>query len=86
MSVALQIRDVPEEVRDVLAELARQRGQSMQSFLLSLVEQEARFARNVTVLRRFEDRDDGVSEAALVLEALDRACAEHAARITGQAG
>lgn len=58
--VALQIRDVPKEVRDVLAERARARGQSLQAFLLSMVEAEARRAQNVSVLARFAGRTDGV--------------------------
>lgn len=57
--VALQIRDVPEDVRDVLAEQAAQRGQSLQAFLLSLVETEARRSRNGDVLARFARRSDG---------------------------
>jgi hypothetical protein len=58
--VALQIRDVPEEIRDALAERARAKGQSLQTFLLNLVEAEARRARNVEVLARFGGRTDGV--------------------------
>ncbi|MGH3843031.1 MAG: hypothetical protein ACRDS0_16525 [Pseudonocardiaceae bacterium] len=54
--VASQIRDVPE---DVLAQRARARGQSLQAFLLWLVEQEARRSRNLAVLDRFADRTDG---------------------------
>jgi hypothetical protein len=42
--------------------------------------------RNVAVLRRFEDRDDGVSDPAVLREALDRVRAERAARIAGPAG
>ena len=44
--VAVQIRDVPDEVRDVLAREAEQRGKSLQSFLLEILEREARSARN----------------------------------------
>lgn len=58
--VALQIRDVPEEVRDVLAQRARGRGQSLQAFLLNLVEAEAKRAQNPSVLARFAGRTDGV--------------------------
>lgn len=76
MSVALQIRDVPEDVRDVLAEMARKRGQSLQAFLLSLVEQEARFARNLAVLDTFEGRADGVSDPESVTGFLDQVRAE----------
>jgi len=57
--VALQIRDVPDEVRDALAERARERGQSMQAFLLGLVEVEARRVRNPSLLAQFGGRSDG---------------------------
>jgi hypothetical protein len=57
--VALQIREVPEDVRDTLAERARGRGQSLQAFLLALVEQEARRSRNRALLDRFAGRNDG---------------------------
>jgi hypothetical protein len=52
--VALQIRDVPEELRDRLSELAGQRGQSLQAYLLDVVSDEARRQDNLAVLRRFE--------------------------------
>lgn len=57
--VALQIRDVPEEVRDALAAQARARGKSLQGLLLELVTTEARRARNVALLDQFDSRDDG---------------------------
>jgi hypothetical protein len=57
--VALQIRDVPEEVRDALAAQAKARGQSLQSYLLELVETQARRLRNTAVLDRFATRSDG---------------------------
>jgi plasmid stability protein len=57
--VALQIRDVPDDVRDVLAEQAAARGQSLQAFLLGLVEDEARRSGNGQLLRRFAGRVDG---------------------------
>ncbi|MFI0814793.1 hypothetical protein ACH4TX_06300 [Streptomyces sp. NPDC021098] len=59
--VALQIRDVPDEVRDILADRARQLGQSLQGYLLELVKSEAERAGNVALLQRFEDRDDGAA-------------------------
>jgi plasmid stability protein len=52
MTVALQIRDVPDEVRDALAEQAAQRGQSMQAYLLEMVEREARVLRNAHMFER----------------------------------
>jgi plasmid stability protein len=52
MAVALQIRNVPDEVRDALVERASQLGQSMQAFLLDLVQREAQLARNANVFER----------------------------------
>ncbi|MEU2613881.1 hypothetical protein ABZ570_20190 [Micromonospora sp. NPDC007271] len=57
--VALQIRDVPEEVRDALAAEAKARGQSLQTYLLELVETQARRLRNTAILDRFSGRSDG---------------------------
>ena len=50
--VALQIRDVPEELRDRLSELARQRGQSLQAYLFDVISDEAGRADNLAVLDR----------------------------------
>jgi hypothetical protein len=58
--VALQIRDVPAEVRDILATQARLRGQSLQAYLLDLVTMQARRASTVArILEQFEGRSDG---------------------------
>jgi hypothetical protein len=58
--VALQIREVPEAVRDALAAQARGRGQSLQAYLLDLVETEARRARNAELLDRLGGRRGGL--------------------------
>ena len=50
----LTIRDVPDDVRDQLAQEAAGRGQSMQAFLLALVRQQAAFSRNRQLLVEFE--------------------------------
>lgn len=63
--VALQIRDVPEEVRDILAERAQREGRSLQSLLLDLVKTEAERANNLAALARFEGRTDGVADDSL---------------------
>lgn len=55
MSYALQIRDVPADVRNMLAELAAQHGQSMQAYLLAVLEREARLGRNQQIFRRTAD-------------------------------
>jgi antitoxin FitA len=57
--VALQIRDVSDEVRDALVAQARARGQSLQGFLLELVQLQARRQGNVAALARFAGRTDG---------------------------
>lgn len=57
--IALQIRNVPDDVREALVERARAKGQSLQTFLLSLVEEEARRSTNAALLERFADRSDG---------------------------
>jgi antitoxin FitA len=75
--VALQIRDVPEDVRDTLAARARENGQSLQAFLLSLVMREASFARNVDLIEEIEswpsEAGPGVDD---ILAARDAARAE----------
>lgn len=52
MPVALQIRDVPDAVKDVLAAEARRQGQSVQAYLLAVVEREARLLQNGYVFDR----------------------------------
>lgn len=52
MTVALQIRDVPDALRDIIAERAAQRGQSMQAYLLDMIRREGRLARNAQVFER----------------------------------
>jgi hypothetical protein len=50
MSVTLTVRDVPEHVRDALTNAARMRGQSLQAFLLGVLNQQAAFSRNAQIL------------------------------------
>jgi len=73
--VVLTIRDVPDDVRDALARDARERGQSLQSFLLSVLKRQADFGRNRQLLADIE-RDlatgggagDDAPDAAELLE------------------
>ncbi|MGH3872202.1 MAG: FitA-like ribbon-helix-helix domain-containing protein [Pseudonocardiaceae bacterium] len=60
---AIQIRDVPEDVRDALAAQARSSGRSLQSYLLELVTAQARRSRNAAVLAGFSGRGDGTASA-----------------------
>ena len=81
--VALQIRDVPDDIRQTLAEQAAARGQSLQAFLLTLVTDEARRSTNLALLERFGARQDGSQlSTAQVIEALDQARAEREALLT----
>lgn len=52
MPVALQIRNVPESVRDLLAEQAEREGKSVQVFLLELLTREAGMLRNAEAFER----------------------------------
>lgn len=79
--LALQIRHVPVEVRDALARQARARGQSLQSFLLSLITAEARRSRNVVLLDELEGKLDGTGESER-LSALDELRDDHLGEIT----
>ena len=63
MAVALQIRNVPDEVRDALVERASQLGQSMQAYLLDLVQREARLARNADMFDRTASSRTIISDA-----------------------
>ena len=54
MTVTLTIRDVPEQVRDALARDARERGQSLQAFLLSVLRRQASFSGNRQLLAEIE--------------------------------
>ncbi|MBT8224297.1 MAG: hypothetical protein HKP61_00710 [Dactylosporangium sp.] len=57
--VALQIRDVSDDVRDALVAQAKARGQSLQAYLLELVETQAVRLCNTAVLDGFAGRSDG---------------------------
>jgi hypothetical protein len=47
---AIQIRDVPPEARDALAERARQKNQSLSMYLRDVILREAGFARNAALV------------------------------------
>jgi hypothetical protein len=76
-TVALQIREVPEELRDRLSELARQRGQSLQAYLFDVLRDEARRQDNLAVLDRFSKGTYGTRlSPADIRDALDAGRAE----------
>lgn len=75
--VALQIRDVPDDVRDALAERAREAGQSLQGFLLSVVIREASFTQNRAIISELDNWTTGTGVTGDdVLSALDTARSE----------
>ena len=77
---ALQIRDVPADVREALAHEAATQGQSLQSFLLRLVTAQARRSANLRLLERFDARQDGSQlTTAEVTETLDHVRADREA-------
>jgi hypothetical protein len=86
MSVALQIRDVPEEVRDALAAQAAQSGESLQRFLLRLVTREAVHQRNLAILDGLHFAAGGLTSAESVVEVLDRSRAERDDELSGRMG
>lgn len=59
--VALQIRDVPEDVRDILAREADERGQSLQAYLLALVKAQAARKRNSALIRALRATGGGTN-------------------------
>ena len=85
--VALQIRDVPDEVRDILAEDAAENGQSLQAYLLDLVKGQARRRRNSALIRSLRGRSDGSTlapgDAATLLQALREERDTHLMRVLG---
>ncbi|GEL94841.1 FitA-like ribbon-helix-helix domain-containing protein [Cellulomonas composti] len=74
--VALQIRDVPDDVRDTLAARADAQGQSLQAFLLALVNREAGFARNAALLADLSWTSGSTATAVDVVTALDESRSE----------
>jgi hypothetical protein len=80
--VALQIRDVPERLRDRLSAVARRRGQSLQAYLFDVISEEARRQDNLAVLDRFAKGRYGTQlEPADVTNALRAARAERDAEL-----
>lgn len=76
MAVALQIRDVPDDIRDLLAAQAASRGQSMQAYLLDVISREARLGNKVDIFRdtahlRIDLKAYGLDPVAIIREGRD---------------
>jgi hypothetical protein len=76
MSVVLTIRDVPEDVRDLLAQEAREHGQSLQAFVVSVLHRQAAFSRNRQLLAEIDSElnvgGGAAEDAPDVSDVLDR--------------
>lgn len=70
--VALQIRHVPEEIRDVLSTEAERRGESLQNYLLEVVAREASSVNNRRLVRDWMARPLASAVAVDVPELLGR--------------
>lgn len=81
--VAIQIRDVPDDVRDALAAEAAERGQSLQGMLLSLLKEKSVAGINTALLQRFDGRQGGSS---LTAEATADAIAQARSERDGRTG
>lgn len=70
--VALQIRHVPDEVRDVLSAEAERRGESLQTYLLEVVAREASSVNNRRLVRDWMARPAAAAVTVDVPELLGR--------------
>lgn len=66
--MALTIRDVSPTTRDALADEARARGQSLQAYLLAVLDREAGFRRNRQILAEAERRATGAAATSVTTE------------------
>lgn len=80
----MTVRNVPDDVRDLLAKAAKRSGQSLQGYLLSVLEKEARFARNAE-LAEMEPVGGGLLTMDEIVDAV-RAARGEAPGSAGQAG
>ncbi|MGI8307884.1 hypothetical protein [Saccharopolyspora hattusasensis] len=58
---AIQIKNVPDDVRETLVEAAKIKGQSLQSYLLDALAEQAHLARNTELLRDLPVAETDVS-------------------------
>ena len=76
----LTIRDVPDNVKDALAQEARDRGQSLQAYLLGVLNRQASFVQNRRILdeieRELSTSGGAGAKAPDASEVLDHARAE----------
>lgn len=75
MSKVMQIRDVPDDVHDALAESARAEGLSLTKYMLRELEHLARLPQiardNRVVIRRTQEKVQGSADRNTILSVLD---------------
>jgi len=76
--VNIQVRDVPDYIRDAVAAEADERGQSMQSYLLSTLEAIARRRRAIAMLKKLDTMGGGYTGPAA--DAVEEIAAQRAER------
>ena len=81
MTVALQVRNVPEKVRDSLAAEAEARGVSLQLLLLDVLEREAASARNRAWVRSKRGTTPLVTGGPTTRELIDAANEERTRQV-----
>ncbi|MEO5535081.1 MAG: hypothetical protein ABIR17_08125 [Pseudolysinimonas sp.] len=84
--VAIQIRDVPERVRDALAQEAERRGTSLQFFLAEVLRREAASAANLAWLEDVRRRPPRIAEGVDISELIREGRAERDRQILGAIG
>lgn len=80
----MTIRNVPDDVRELLGRAAKRSGQSLQNYLLAMLEREARFARNAEIAE-MEPVGGGLLSMDEIVEAV-RVARGEAPGSDGQAG
>lgn len=84
MSPLLQVRDVPEEARRALKARAASRGQSLNGYMLDVIEREVSRPTVAEVLERAAARTERAT--AWAVDVLDAARRERDEQLTGRGG
>lgn len=72
MGTLLQIRNVPEDTRNILKARAAQRGESLNSYLLDLIDRDASQPTAAEVLERARRRTERIYESSAEAVAAER--------------
>jgi len=87
--VAIQIRDVPEATRELLASAAERRGESLQAFLMDVLDRQAKNEKNRRLLEEYAANPlypDGTFTSEEIVEEIRRGRRERTAQILRAVG